>query len=97
MGAVFLLFRYSPLSYLLEERSFMFEALLILGGGFFIFLVFSHLRRYFKKHERIIDWKIEDDKNLSNEGSAKYIRLALLNNDKANPETKIRNFNPRAK
>ena len=67
----------------------MFKALLFFGGGFFLALIFYHLRRYLKKHERIIDWDIKNDKNLHNEGSAKYIRLALLDTDKANKETKI--------
>ena len=36
----------------------MFKALIIFGGGFFVSLIFYHLRRYLKKHERIIDWDI---------------------------------------
>ena len=76
----------------------MFKALLFFGGGFFLALIFYHLRRFNKKHERIIDWDIKNDKNLSNEGPAKYIRLALLDNDKANKETKIiTSFRPRGK
>ena len=67
----------------------MFKALLFFGGGFFVVLIFYHLRRFNKKHERIIDWDIKNDKNLHNEGSAKYIRLALLDNDKANTETQV--------
>ena len=67
----------------------MFKALLFFGGGFLLAIIFYHLRRYLKKHEKIIDWDIQNDKNLHNQGSAKYIRLALLDNDKANPETKI--------
>jgi len=67
----------------------MFKALLFFGGGFFLALIFYHLRRYLKKHERIIDWDIKNDKNLHNEGSAKYIRLALLDTDKANTETQV--------
>ena len=67
----------------------MFKTLIIFGGGFLVALIFSYLRKLQKKHERIINWKIEDDKNLYNEGSAKYIRLALLDNDKANTETEI--------
>lgn len=62
---------------------------MIFGGGFLLAIIFSYFRRFNKKHEKIIDWKIEDDKNLYNEGAAKYIRLALLDNDKANTETKI--------
>ena len=76
----------------------MFKALLFFGGGFFLALIFYHLRRFNKKHERIIDWDIKNDKNLHNEGSAKYIRLALLDNDKANTETQvITNFRRRGK
>ena len=67
----------------------MFETLVIFGGGFLLAIIFSYFRRLKKKHERIIDWKIENDENLSNEGSAKYIRLALLDNDKANTETQV--------
>ena len=67
----------------------MFKALLFFGGGFFLALIFYHLRRFNKNHERIIDWDIKNDKNLHNEGSAKYIRLALLDNDKANTETQV--------
>ena len=67
----------------------MFKTLLFFGGGFFLALIFNHLRRYFKKNEKIIDWDIQNDQNLFNEGSAKFIRLALLDNDKANTETKI--------
>tara|TARA_R110002167_G_scaffold143311_2_gene332571 strand:+ start:242 stop:475 length:234 start_codon:yes stop_codon:yes gene_type:complete len=76
----------------------MFETLVIFGGGFLLAIIFSYFRRFKKKHERIIDWKIENDENLSNEGSAKYIRLALLDNDKANTETQvITNFRRRGK
>ena len=38
----------------------MFKALIIFGGGFFVSLIFYHLRRYLKKHERIIDWDIKN-------------------------------------
>jgi len=76
----------------------MFKTLIIFGGGFLVALIFSYLRKLQKKHERIINWKIENDKNLYNEGAAKYIRLALLDDDKANTETEIiTSFRPRGK